>query len=422
MDSPGDPVNILWSSNAPWASSGYAEQTALFTRRLRAVGHDVSIAANWGLNEVITTWEGFTVYPCQPGDWGMETIPVYAEHCNADLVIALVDAHVLNNDEWPADLNLAIWAPVDHDPMPPPVLATFLETLEPAARKNGASPGRRKNVRPIAMSRFGEQQMRRFKLDPLYVPHGYDPEVFKPAPELRDEIRDTAGIPHDAFLAVMVAANKGEGVARKAFPQAFQAFANLQKKHSNSYLYVHTNAEGGMDLNLLRKAIGIPDGHLLFPSKEARLLTMSNQVVARFYQAADVLLLPSMGEGFGVPLIEAQACGCPVITSNHSAMKELGQAGWIVDGDPWWDAAAKSFFFMPFIQSITDVLEEAYEERGNQAWKDAAVEFAAPYNANLVTVDHWLPALERLAPQPESRQVRRARERKAAKQLAKVGG
>ncbi len=418
-------MKILWSSNAPWASSGYAEQTALFTRRLRALGHEVSIAANWGLSEVITTWEGMTVYPCQPGDWGVETIPVYAEHCNADLVIALVDAHVLDTDTWPADINLAIWAPVDHEPMPPPVLAAFIEKVEldekdeKGKRKTTSRP--RGNVRPIAMSRFGEEQMRRFKLDPLYVPHGYDPEVFKPAPELYGDIRDTAGVPRDAFLAVMVAANKGQGVARKAFPQAFQAFANLQKRHPNSYLYVHTDAAGGMDLNLLRKVIGIPDGHLLFPSKEARFMTMANQVVARFYQAADVLLIPSMGEGFGVPLIEAQACGCPVITSRHSAMTELGQAGWIVDGDPWWDEAAKSFFFVPFIQSVTDALEEAYEERGNEDRRMAAVDFVADYNANIVAVDHWVPALERLAPQPESRQVRRARERKAAKQLSKVG-
>jgi len=86
-----------------------------------------------------------------------------------------------------------------------------------------------------------------------------------------------------------------------------------------------------------------------------------------------------------------------------------------VHGDPWWDQAADSFFFVPFIQSITNALEEAYEARGDQKVRDAAVEFAAPYNADLVTVDHWMPALERLELPAESRQVRRARERRLAK-------
>jgi glycosyltransferase involved in cell wall biosynthesis len=382
-------VKILWMSNAAWTGSGYAEQTAIFARRLRDLGHDVVLVANWGLNGMVTTWQGFTVYPAD-GVWGNATIDTYATHAEADLVITLCDAHVLKPDEWP-DLHMAIWAPVDHYPIPPKVLKTL------------AHP----NITPIAMSRFGEKMMRDCTLDPLYVPHGYDPAVFKPEPELRDQIRDTMGIPRDAFLAGMVAANKSATVARKAFPQAFHAFANFQRTHPDAYLYCHcdplagTEAAFGMDLDKLRKMVGIPEDRLMFPSHEARVLGMNARVVAHLYQAMDVLLMPSMGEGFGVPLIEAQATGCPVITSDHSAMTELGQAGWLVPGDPWWDQAADSFFIIPFIGSIQDALEQAYEVRGDPRVREEAVEFAQPYNADLVTVDYWLPALERLAAPPK---------------------
>jgi glycosyltransferase involved in cell wall biosynthesis len=42
----------------------------------------------------------------------------------------------------------------------------------------------------------------------------------------------------------------------------------------------------------------------------------------RFYQAADVFAYPSLNETFGLPILEAMACGCPVVTSNTSAMPE----------------------------------------------------------------------------------------------------
>jgi glycosyltransferase involved in cell wall biosynthesis len=44
---------------------------------------------------------------------------------------------------------------------------------------------------------------------------------------------------------------------------------------------------------------------------------------ARFYQCAEVLVYPSLNETFGLPVLEAMACGCPVVTSNVSAMPEI---------------------------------------------------------------------------------------------------
>lgn len=50
------------------------------------------------------------------------------------------------------------------------------------------------------------------------------------------------------------------------------------------------------------------------------------------YNLADLFVLPSLYEGFGLPILEAQACGCPVITSNLSSMPEVGGDGtYLVD-------------------------------------------------------------------------------------------
>lgn len=52
----------------------------------------------------------------------------------------------------------------------------------------------------------------------------------------------------------------------------------------------------------------------------------------QLYNAADMLLAPSIHEGFGITLLEAMACGTPIITANTSAMPEVvGDAGVLID-------------------------------------------------------------------------------------------
>ena len=51
-----------------------------------------------------------------------------------------------------------------------------------------------------------------------------------------------------------------------------------------------------------------------------------------FYQGAEVFVYPSLYEGFGLPVLDAMAGGCPVVTSNVSSLPEVvGDAGVLVD-------------------------------------------------------------------------------------------
>ena len=50
------------------------------------------------------------------------------------------------------------------------------------------------------------------------------------------------------------------------------------------------------------------------------------------YRGAEALIFPSLYEGFGLPIVEAMACGTPVVTSNGTAMRETaGDAALLVD-------------------------------------------------------------------------------------------
>ncbi|HBQ2641482.1 TPA: glycosyltransferase, partial [Klebsiella pneumoniae] len=51
----------------------------------------------------------------------------------------------------------------------------------------------------------------------------------------------------------------------------------------------------------------------------------SDQELASLYKSAEFLLFPSLYEGFGLPVIEAMACGTPVITSNTTSLVEISK-------------------------------------------------------------------------------------------------
>ena len=57
------------------------------------------------------------------------------------------------------------------------------------------------------------------------------------------------------------------------------------------------------------------------------LTSVSDEDLRALYSAAALLLFPSLYEGFGWPIIEAQACGCPIVTSNRAPMDEIGGDG-----------------------------------------------------------------------------------------------
>ena len=110
-------MRILWVGNAPWSPSGYGNQASLFVPRFQEAGHEVAIAANWGLQGAATEWNGITMFPAD-GVWQNRTIRTYVDHHKADLTIALCDAWVLTPDMWQEGTRLAVWAPIDHYPIP----------------------------------------------------------------------------------------------------------------------------------------------------------------------------------------------------------------------------------------------------------------------------------------------------------------
>jgi len=377
-------VKVIVTGNAPWAPTGYGQQVDLLTRSLSHDGHDVAIAPNYGLQGAQLEWHGMPVMPPGYDVWGNDTIQGHASAFfgkDPGWVISLMDVWIARGPAW-KNLDVASWVPIDHLPTPPRVAAFFDD--------NGAIP--------IAMSRFGERQLQNVDLDPLYAPHGVNTQVFRPDIDTINGLtpRQIFGIEEDRFVVVMNAANKGIAPPRKAFPQAFAAFGIFAREHDDAVLLVHSERTGmadGVNLNRLAEACGIPDEQIIFVDQYAYRVGLSAEMIAGIYNAGDVLLAPSMGEGFGIPVIEAQACGLPVIVSDFSAQPELVGAGWTVGGIPFWDEAQGSWLHLPAIGEIKDALEEAYN--GNYAPQDARRK-ALEYDHDRVFDTYWKPIMATL--------------------------
>lgn len=324
-------------------------------------------------------WEGIPVLPGLGGEYGNGSLPHHAKHffgADGGLIVTLMDVWVLSA-QMAAEMDMACWVPIDHDPAPPDVIEFFTVT--------GAIP--------IAMSRFGQRQLEQF--DPLYVPHAVDTEVFRPLE--RAEVRKATGVDEDVFLVGMVAANKGRP-SRKSFQEALEAFRLLRERHDNARLYLHTtldpNYSQGEDIMALVESLQITDSVLVADQYRQAFNPLPAAKMAQVYSSFDVLLNPAQGEGFGIPIIEAQACGIPAIVTDFSAMSEVCGSGWKVGTRPRW-TGQRSWQAYPDVAGIADALEDCYAmspaERREIAAK--AREHALGYDIKRVMAEHMLPAL-----------------------------
>lgn len=391
-------MRIAWYSNAPWGPTGYGQQTAMIAPRLQADGHDVSVLANWGQQVAMGEWQGMPVYPQGLEPYSLDVVDDQADHVldgGGGWVVTLYDVWVLTGRPLWDKHAVASWVPVDHYPVPPKVVEWC------KGERRSAPP------RVIAMSQFGQQALRDAGIESVYVPHGIE-SVYAPSPS---DIRRRLRVPDDAFLVMMNAANIGNTPPRKAWDQNLQALADLMRAHPDVYAYLHTDVRrpGGVPIDGIASLWGLPMDRLRVADQQAyRWGVISPEELARLYSAADVLLACSMGEGFGIPVVEAMACGTPAIVTDFSAQPELvGDTGWRCRYQMHYDQGQHAALAMPLVFSIREALEAAYEERGTAAAadrRDATRAKAREYDADTVYAEMWRPLLRSMADEIAPRQ------------------
>jgi glycosyltransferase involved in cell wall biosynthesis len=151
-------------------------------------------------------------------------------------------------------------------------------------------------------------------------------------------------VDHDLFAPGDVAAAKAR-VAAHGVTKPFVLFVSSlwQYKNCDGLLRAFALARGELgDRQLAVVGAGRDEKYLASLQSLAAELGISGDVIfvggialeetVNFYRAADVFVYPSLNETFGLPILEAMACGCPVVTSDVSAMPETaGQAALLAD-------------------------------------------------------------------------------------------
>jgi glycosyltransferase involved in cell wall biosynthesis len=100
------------------------------------------------------------------------------------------------------------------------------------------------------------------------------------------------------------------------------------------------------------------------------------------YNAADTLALPSLWEGFGLPLLEAMACGTPVLTSDTSSLREVtGEAGLLVNPESIEDIASNLKRMLTDEQLRARLRDAGFLRARQFSWRENAVQTLQVYRA-----------------------------------------
>ena len=308
---------ILMLSDSVFTCTGYATITTNILNGLAEMGHECYAQCHNYVGQTLPPGvkfeDGkelkFTVFGTGKQPYSRDVIIPRIRELKPDIFIVLLDTFMLFQHGYMgldfAPAKTIFYFPSDGESRLPLGCENLL---------------RKFNV-PVAMSKFGQKQaLEKHNIKAGYIPHAVDTKVYFPLPKEQKEILRAKYNLQGKFVIGSVYRNQG----RKMPDRMFKAFAKFAKNNPNAILFCHSDPfDSAAVFNSIEliKQLGIENrvrftGMNFFKGFDYKKM---NEI----YNVMDVFTLSTSGEGFGVPTIEAAACGIPSVVTDFTTTQEL---------------------------------------------------------------------------------------------------
>lgn len=405
-------ARVLWLSDAG-CTTGFGTVThAIGDRLVTDYGHDISVlAVNYRGDHWPTPMKLYVPTLRDARDThGTSRFVEMLAMVMPEVVVSLNDPlvlarHLFKNPRDPQahlarTAPILAYLPIDGINYP----QTVLRLPEFVARLEPVTGGTEKpQLVPVVMARHGNLA---YPEAPL-VYHGVDTEAFRPVAtrpltmsdgtvvRSKGDAKRKLEIPPDATLIVRVDRNS----LRKNYADTVAALVPVMRRDPKVHAWFHCDSEdaAGIDLNLYVSRYPDVMGRFHWPGRYSNNIGWKTEDLVAVYNAGDVFVSTSSGEGFGLTLAEAAACGLPIVAQNVSAIPEVvGPGGILLEPERTTVPLSGQDNWLPNVEAFTVAIDQLIQSRGARrelgeagrkhvtetfSWDQAARRFDALINA-----------------------------------------
>lgn len=378
--------------------SAYSKTTLEICTRLAALGHHIAhIPMGYANRMGKQVYKKVLVYDSGNDPFGEDVAVKDYLDFKADMLIANKEPWVFKQIHRQA-INFVPMAIIDHAPLSPHMLARL------------QSP-----FRVIAISRFGQRELRKNKIDSYFIPLGVRSDVYRPLDKA--QCKKAFYLDPDDFVIGIVAMNR----ARKMIPLMLRGYKRFLELNPDvkAHLFLWTNVMPKRPPADTSQGVADVGVHLLPEMANLGISNPPNDVrwtkweevesigglpewdpngpwdMVRLYNAFDVHLLCSGGEGAGLTYLEAASCGVPSICTNYAAAPEYaGPTGIPVKAENYVIINTPGTrYYLADIDDMARALTKMLNTDREKLAKRARM-FAQRQDWTRIMKDYWTPFLQ----------------------------